>query len=382
LYDVGARDEEPTHTGFAHLFEHLMFGGSVNIPFFDEPLQNAGGENNAYTTNDLTNYFCQLPAENLETAFWLESDRMLSLAFNEKSLDVQRKVVSEEFKEHYINKPYGDAWKIMRELAYKQHPYRWLTIGLELSHIEKAQLADVKRFFFKHYTPVNAILVVAGNVYTDQVRHLAEKWFGNIAPGEKYNRNLPVEPIQLEARRHVVKAKVPLDALYKTWHMSARMDQRYYIADLAGDMLGGGGSSRLYQALVKEKKLFSKIDCFHFGSHDAGLFSIEGQLVKGVDINAAEAAIDEELGKMKTVAVEEKELQKVKNKTESIMAFEDMSVMSRGSSLAYYELLGDANLMNMELLKYQAVTAEDIRQECRQLFRPENSNTLHYLAEN
>ena len=382
LYDVGARDEEPTHTGFAHLFEHLMFGGSVNIPFFDEPLQNAGGENNAYTTNDLTNYYCQLPAENLETAFWLESDRMLSLAFNEKSLDVQRKVVSEEFKEHYINKPYGDAWKIMRELAYKQHPYRWLTIGLELSHIEKAQLADVKRFFFKHYTPVNAILVVAGNVYTDQVRHLAEKWFGNIAPGEKYNRNLPVEPIQLEARRHIVKAKVPLDALYKTWHMSARMDQRYYIADLAGDMLGGGGSSRLYQALVKEKKLFSKIDCFHFGSHDAGLFSIEGQLVKGVDINAAEAAIDEELEKMKTVAVEEKELQKVKNKTESIMAFEDMSVMSRGSSLAYYELLGDANLMNMELLKYQAVTAEDIRQECRQLFRPENSNTLHYLAEN
>ena len=382
LYDVGARDEEPTHTGFAHLFEHLMFGGSVNIPFFDEPLQNAGGENNAYTTNDLTNYYCQLPAENLETAFWLESDRMLSLAFNEKSLDVQRKVVSEEFKEHYINKPYGDAWKIMRELAYKQHPYRWLTIGLELSHIEKAQLADVKRFFFIHYTPVNAILVVAGNVYTDQVRHLAEKWFGNIAPGEKYNRNLPVEPIQLEARRHVVKAKVPLDALYKTWHMSARMDQRYYIADLAGDMLGGGGSSRLYQALVKEKKLFSKIDCFHFGSHDAGLFSIEGQLVKGVDINAAEAAIDEELEKMKTVAVEEKELQKVKNKTESIMAFEDMSVMSRGSSLAYYELLGDANLMNMELLKYQAVTAEDIRQECRQLFRPENSNTLHYLAEN
>ena len=382
LYDVGARDEEPTHTGFAHLFEHLMFGGSVNIPFFDEPLQNAGGENNAYTTNDLTNYYCQLPAENLETAFWLESDRMLSLAFNEKSLDVQRKVVSEEFKEHYINKPYGDAWKIMRELAYKQHPYRWLTIGLELSHIEKAQLADVKRFFFKHYTPVNAILVVAGNVYTDQVRHLAEKWFGGIAPGEKYNRNLPVEPMQLEARRHVVKAKVPLDALYKTWHMSVRMDQRYYVADLAGDMLGGGGSSRLYQALVKEKKLFSKIDCFHFGSHDAGLFSIEGQLVKGVDINAAEAAIDEELEKMKTVAVEEKELQKVKNKTESIMAFEDMSVMSRGSSLAYYELLGDANLMNMELLKYQAVTAEDIRQECRQIFRPENSNTLHYLAEN
>lgn len=382
LYDVGARDEEPTHTGFAHLFEHLMFGGSVNIPVYDEPLQNAGGENNAYTTNDLTNYYCQLPAENLETAFWLESDRMLSLAFSEKSLDVQRKVVSEEFKEHYINKPYGDAWKIMRELAYKQHPYRWMTIGLELSHIEKAQLSDVKRFFFRHYTPVNAILVVAGNVYLDQVRQLAEKWFGGIAPGEKYNRNLPVEPPQQEARRQVVKAKVPLDALYKTWHMSARMDQRYYVADLAGDMLGGGGSSRLFQALVKEKKLFSNIDCYHFGSHDSGLFTIEGKLVKGVDINTAEAAVDEELEKMKTTLVAEKELQKVKNKTESIMAFEDMSVMSRGSSIAYYELLGDANLMNTELAKYQAVTAEDIREECRLLFRPENSNTLHYLAEN
>jgi zinc protease len=381
LYDVGARDEDPAHTGFAHLFEHLMFGGSVNIPVYDEPLQNAGGENNAYTTNDLTNYYCQLPSENLETAFWLESDRMLSLAFSEKSLEVQRKVVCEEFKEHYINKPYGDAWKIMRDLAYKHHPYKWMTIGLELNHIEKAQLDDVKRFFFKHYTPANAILVVAGNVYLDQVRHLAEKWFGGIPSGVKYNRNLPVEPAQKEARRLVVKSKVPLDAFYKTWHMSARMDQRYYVADLAGDMLGGGGSSRLYQSLVKEKKLFSNIDCFHFGSTDAGLFSIEGKLVKGVDINAAEAAVDEELDKMKNNLVDDKELQKVKNKTESIMAFEDMSVMSRGSSLAYYELLGDANLMNTELSKYQEVTVNDIQRECQQIFRPENSNTLYYLAE-
>jgi zinc protease len=382
LYDVGARDENPAHTGFAHLFEHLMFGGSVNIPDYDEPLQNAGGENNAYTTNDLTNYYCQLPAENLETAFWLESDRMLSLAFSEKSLEVQRKVVCEEFKEHYINKPYGDAWKLMRDLAYKYHPYKWMTIGLELNHIEKAQLEDVKRFFFKHYTPANAILVVAGNVYLDQVRLLAEKWFGGIEPGVKYNRNLPVEPVQQEARRLVVKAKVPLDAFYKTWHMAARTDQRYYIADLVGDMLGGGGSSRLYHTLVKEKKLFSKIDCFHFGSTDAGLFSIEGKLVKGIDINEAEAAVDEELEKMKNKLVEEKELQKVKNKTESIMAFEDMSVMSRGSSIAYYELLGDVNLMNTELSKYQDVTVNDIQRECQQLFRPENSNTLHYLAEN
>ncbi len=381
LYDVGARDEEPTHTGFAHLFEHLMFGGSVNIPVYDEPLQVAGGENNAYTTNDLTNYYCQLPAENLETAFWLESDRMLSLAFSEKSLDVQRKVVSEEFKEHYINKPYGDVWKILRELAYKQHPYRWMTIGRELSHIEKAELDDVRRFFFKHYTPSNAILVVAGNVYVDQVRMLAEKWFGGIAPGERYERNLPTEEPQVEERRMEVKAKVPLDAFYKTWHMSARMDPRYYAADLITDMLGGGGSSRLYESLVKDKKIFSNIDCYHFGSHDAGLLTIEGKLVRGVDIRLAEAAVEEVLEKMRTDLVEEKELQKVKNKTESIMAFEDMSVMSRASSLAYYELLGDAELMNTELKKYQAVTATEVLNECRQIFRPENSNTLYYLSE-
>lgn len=381
LYDVGARDEQPSHTGFAHLFEHLMFGGSLNIPVYDEPLQLAGGENNAYTTNDLTNYYCQLPAENLETAFWLESDRMLSLAFSEKSLDVQRKVVCEEFKEHYINKPYGDVWKIMRELAYKKHPYRWMTIGSELAHIEKAELGDVRSFFFKHYTPVNAILVVAGNVYVDQVRELAEKWFGSIPSGDKYVRNLPQEPVQQSARRMEIKANVPLDAFYKTWHMSSRLDQRYYTADLMSDMLGGGGSSRLYQILVKEKKLFSNIFCYHFGSIDAGLLTIEGKLVKGVDIRLAEEAVEEQLEKFKEKTVEEKELQKVKNKTESIMVFEDMSLMSRASSLAFYELLGDAQFMNNELSRYQSVTEEDILLESRNIFTPENSNTLYYLSE-
>jgi predicted Zn-dependent peptidase len=381
LYDVGARDEQPSHTGFAHLFEHLMFGGSLNIPVYDEPLQLAGGENNAYTTNDLTNYYCQLPAENLETAFWLESDRMLSLAFSEKSLDVQRKVVCEEFKEHYINKPYGDVWKIMRELAYKKHPYRWMTIGSELAHIEKAELGDVRSFFFKHYTPVNAILVVAGNVYVDQVRELAEKWFGSIPSGDKYVRNLPQEPVQQSARRMEMKANVPLDAFYKTWHMSSRLDQRYYTADLMSDMLGGGGSSRLYQILVKEKKLFSNIFCYHFGSIDAGLLTIEGKLVKGVDIRLAEEAVEEQLEKFKEKTVEEKELQKVKNKTESIMVFEDMSLISRASSLAFYELLGDAQFMNNELSRYQSVTEEDILLESRNIFTPENSNTLYYLSE-
>jgi predicted Zn-dependent peptidase len=380
MYDVGARDEDPAQTGFAHLFEHLMFGGSVNIPNYDEPLQMAGGENNAYTTNDLTNYYIQLPAENLETAFWLESDRMLSLAFSDKSLEVQRKVVVEEFKEHYLTKPYGDVWHKMRELAYKSHPYRWMTIGKELSHIENAKLEDVKNFFFKYYRPVNAVMVVAGNVTVEKVKQLAEKWFADIPAGEKYKRNLPQEPEQKEERKQEVKANVPLDALYKTWHMPSRLDRRYYIIELLSDILSGGGSSRLYQSLVKEKQLFSNIECYHFGSTDNGLLAIEGKLVKGVKMEDAEKAIETELEKMKNELVAETELQKVKNKTESMIAFEDMGVMNRANSLAYYELLGDASWMNYELEKYGSVTTEDILQESRAIFRKENSNTLYYYS--
>lgn len=382
MYDVGARDEDPERTGFAHLFEHLMFGGSENIPSYDEPLQMAGGENNAYTTNDLTNYYIQLPAENLETAFWLESDRMLSLAFSEKSLDVQRKVVCEEFKEHYLTKPYGDVWHKMRELAYKKHPYRWMTIGKELSHIENAKLEDVKNFFFKHYRPVNAVLVVAGNVTVERVKELAQKWFGDIPSGEKYNRSLPVEPEQTEERFLEIKANVPLDALYKCWHMGSRMDSSYYAVDLMTDILSGGGSSRLYQSLVKEQKLFSNIECHHFGSTDAGLVVVEGKLVKGVKMEDAEKAVEKELEKMKNEKVADAELQKVKNKTESMIAFEDMSVMSRANSLAYYETLGDAAWMNFELQKYAKVTTEDILEQSRQIFRRENCSTIHYLSQN
>jgi predicted Zn-dependent peptidase len=381
MYDAGSRDEDPHKTGFAHLFEHLMFGGSINIPDYDEPLQKAGGENNAYTTNDLTNYYCQVPSENLETAFWLESDRMLSLAFSEKSLEVQRKVVCEEFKEHYINKPYGDVWFKLRELAYTVHPYRWQTIGSELSHIENATMDDVKKFFFKHYRPVNAILVVAGHVTVARVRELAEKWFGDIPAGDKYVRSLPVEPRQTAPRRQEVRAKVPLDALYKCWHMSDRLDDGYYAAELITEILSGGGSSRLYQALVKEQQLFSNIDCYQFGSIDAGIVAIEGKLVKGVNMEAADKAVEAILDQLKAELTDEKELQKVKNKTESSLAFEDMSVMNRANSLAFYELLGNANLMNEELQKYQSVTAEDIRTTAKQVFDVNNSNTLYYYAE-
>ncbi len=382
LYDVGARDENPAQTGFAHLFEHLMFGGSIHIPVYDEPLQLAGGENNAFTTNDLTNYYCQLPAENLETAFWLESDRMLSLAFSKKSLEVQRKVVSEEFKEHYINKPYGDVWHKLRELTYTVHPYRWMTIGAELSHIENATLDDVKSFFHKHYNPSNAILVVAGNITVEEVKRLTEKWFAPIPAGEKYVRNLPVEPKQEAARSKTVKAKVPLDALYKCWHIYPRTDMRYYIADLITEILSGGGSSRLFQSLVKEKQLFSNIECYHLGSTDAGLLTIEGKLVKGVKMEDAEAGIHEELMMLQKDGISQRELEKVKNKTESMIAFEDMSITNRAASLAIYELLGDAELINKELDRYRAVTADEIKKESNIIFDEKNSNTLYYYADN
>jgi len=382
LYDVGARDEDPSRTGFAHLFEHLMFGGSVNIKDFENPLLMAGGENNAFTTNDLTNYYIQLPAENIETACWLDSDRMLSLAFSEKSLDVQRKVVCEEFKEHYINRPYGDVAFKVRELAYKTHPYRWMTIGQELSHIENARLSDVKAFFKKHYCPVNAILVIAGNIKTDRALSLAEKWFGSIPPGEKYERTLPVEPEQTQARILETRSDVPLDALYKAFHVGARADKSYHAMDLITELLGGGGSSRLFQSLVKEKKLFSNIECYHFGSSDPGLLMIEGKLIKGVPMTTADLAIREELDRLCSSEIAEKELMKVKNKTESAILFEDMSLMNRASNLAMYELMGDAGLMNTELEKYLDITPREVHTLANKIFDERNSSTLFYYSNN
>ena len=380
LYNVGAKDENPSKTGFAHLFEHLMFGGSVNIPVYDEPLQRAGGENNAYTTNDITNYYCQIPAENLETAFWLESDRMLSLAFSPKSLEVQRKVVCEEFKEHYINKPYGDAWHKMRELAYTKHPYRWMTIGASLAHVEQATMEDVKDFFFQFYRPNNAVLVVTGNVNTVQVKELAEKWFGPIPAGKPYVRNLPAEPQQEKSRSLDVRADVPMDMLMMTWHMGGRFDEGYHATDLLTDVLGGGASARLYEQLIKVKQLFSSIDCFHFGTVDPGLLVITGKLVKGVTMSVAEKAVLAEVEQIKNTLLPLKEVQKVINKTESLICFEDMSIMNRAHSLAFYELLGDAAMMNEELAKYQAVTPEMIQKTANVIFNDNNRNTLYYYS--
>jgi predicted Zn-dependent peptidase len=378
LYDVGARDENPEKTGFAHLFEHLMFGGSENIPSYDEPLQMAGGENNAYTTNDITNYYIQLPLQNIETAFWLESDRMNALAFNEKSLDIQRKVVCEEFKEHYINKPYGDVWEKLRKLTYTKHPYQWMTIGKELKHIEDARIDDVKAFFYKHYRPSNAVLCVAGNVSTEQVKQLAEKWFGTIPGGEPYTRNIPAEPKQIESRFEQVEANVPLDALYKAWHIAGRLDPSYYAADLITEIMGSGQASRLYQKLVKENQLFSNISCYHTGSTDPGLLVIEGKIILGKTLEEANAAVDEEIKKLLAEGISEDELQKAKNKIESMITFEDMTILSRANNLAFYELLGDAELINKEWDNYNAVTADYLLQTAKEIFSAANSNTLFY----
>ncbi|WP_113635664.1 M16 family metallopeptidase [Nubsella zeaxanthinifaciens] len=380
LYDVGARDEEEGRTGFAHLFEHLMFGGSVNIPSYDEPLQRVGGENNAFTSNDITNYYITLPAANIETAFWLESDRMLSLAFSEKSLETQRNVVCEEFKQRYLNQPYGDVWLKLRPLAYKEHPYRWATIGQDLAQIENAKMEDVKAFFKKHYNPQNAILVVGGNVKTDEVKELAEKWFGPIPSGDKYNRDLPKEPAQTEARSLTVNANVPLNAIYIAFKMPARLDSNYQVFDLISDILSQGQSSRLFNSLLKEQQLFSDINAYITSSLDEGLFVVDGKLVEGVSMETAEAAIWNELHKIATELVDEKELTKVKNKSESIMVFAEMSLLDKAMNLAYYELLGDADLLNVEINKYLSITAEQIKSVAADTFKKEKSSTLYYLA--
>ena len=380
LYDVGARDEEEGRTGFAHLFEHLMFGGSINIPSYDEPLQRVGGENNAFTSNDITNYYITLPAANIETAFWLESDRMLSLAFSEKSLETQRNVVCEEFKQRYLNQPYGDVWLKLRPLAYEKHPYRWATIGQDLAQIENAKMEDVKAFFKKHYNPQNAILVVGGNVKTEDVKVLAEKWFEPIPAGDKYLRNLPSEPEQTVARSLTVNADVPLNAIYMAFKMPARLDANYQVFDLLSDILSQGQSSRLYNSLLKEQKLFSDINAYITSSLDEGLFIVEGKLVEGVTMEQAETAIWEELNKIATAPVSDEELTKVKNKSESIMVFAEMSLLDKAMNLAYYELLGDAALLNVEINKYLSITAEKIQQVAQETFKKEKSSTLYYLA--
>jgi zinc protease len=382
LYDVGARDEHPEKTGFAHLFEHLMFGGSVNIPSYDEPLQKAGGENNAFTTNDFTNYYISIPRQNLETAFWLESDRMLGLAFSDKSLEVQRNVVIEEFKQRYLNQPYGDTWLLLRPLAYKVHPYQWNTIGREISHIADATMEDVRAFYHKFYHPANAILSVVGNVTEPEVRKLCEKWFASIPMGEMHTRNIPREPEQKEQRNLTVRRDVAFDMLYKAFHMCSHADASYYATDMLSDVLSNGNSSRLYNNLVKEKKIFSEIDAYITGDIEEGLFLFSGKPVQGIAVETAEAAIDEEIVKIKQQLVTEQELEKIKNKQEASIEFSNVNILNRALKLAASELLGDIELVNTEAEKYRAVTAEDIQKTANRILTDTNSSVLYYLSNN
>ena len=380
LYDVGARDEDPSHTGFAHLFEHLMFGGSLHIPDYDTPVQNAGGENNAWTNNDITNYYITLPYQNVETGFWLESDRMLSLDFSPKSLEIQRQVVIEEFKQRNLNQPYGDASHLLRELAYEAHPYRWPTIGKEIAHIAQATLEEVKDFFYRFYAPNNAILAVTGHISFEETIRLAEKWFGPIPARNISPRQLPAEKPQTAVRRKTVERKVPVDAIYMAFHMSNRMHPDYYVYDMITDILSNGRSSRFIQSLVQEQKLFTSIDAYISGSLDEGLLHITGKPVEGVSLEQAEKAIWKELEKMKTVPVSEQELEKVKNRYESEQIFNNINYLNVATNLAFFELTGKAEDINEEVGKYRAVTAEQIQATSARCFVPENCSILYYKA--
>ena len=380
LYKVGARNEDPERTGFAHLFEHLMFGGSKNIPSYDSPLQMVGGDNNAFTSNDITNYYLTLPANNIETGFWLESDRMMELAFSPESLEVQRKVVIEEFKQRYLNQPYGDIPLLARPLAYKVHPYQWPTIGKDISHIEQATLEDVKDFFYSHYAPNNAIVTVTGNIDPQEIFRMAEKWFGPIPKRQLKNAVVPREPEQTELRELHVTRPVPADYIQLMFHMPGRVEPGYQVADLLSDLLANGQSSRLVQSLMKENQLFSDINAYISGDNDPGLFTVTGNLLPGITMETAYQAIWGELNKLKDEPVSDYELQKVKNRVESVVVFSEISFLNKAMNLAHYEMIGKAEDINLEVEQYRCITREDLQNQACRLFRPENCSVLYYHA--
>ena len=381
LYNVGARDESEEQTGFAHLFEHLMFGGSINIPDFDTPLQLAGGENNAFTSNDITNYYEVLPKQNIETALWLESDRMLSLAFTDKSLEVQRSVVIEEFKQNYLNQPYGDVWMQLRPLAYQKHPYKWATIGKEIKHIEDATMEDVKAFFKKHYSPSNAILSIAGNFEINEVKKLAKKWFDGIPSGEKYIRNIEKEPEQTEYREKTIEREVPADAFYYAFKMCDRMHQDFYTTDLISDALGRDKSSRLYLSLKKEQQLASSINAYILGTVEEGLLVISGKLNDGVSFEAFDDALWIELEKVKTEVFEDNELKRLLNKIRTSKEFQEQGILNRAMSLCMYELLGDASMINDEGNHYFSITPAQIQTVAQTILNKEKCSLLKVKAQ-
>ena len=378
LYDGGSRDEHPDQTGFAHLFEHLMFGGSALVPDFDACLQRAGGESNAWTSADITNFYATLPSHHAETAFWLESDRMLSLDLSDRNLEVQRNVVMEEFKQRCLNRPYGDVTHLMSPLCYTTHPYRWPVIGKELSHIAQATMDEVSAFHHRFYNPGQAILSVTGNITWEQVLSLAEKWFGDIPAGELYERHLPQEPRQTQQRRMSVERAVPQDNLYMSFHTPAFQHPDFYASDIISDVLCNGASSRLKQRLIHERRLFTSIDAPMSGTRDAGLIDIKGQVRQGVTLEEAEEAVWEELNKLMAQPLDDYELEKVKNKQESVQTFGNINYQRVAYKLAWFELNGRAEQINDELACYRAVDAESLQRIACELFREDNANVLHY----
>jgi len=379
LYDVGSRDEQADKTGFAHLFEHLMFGGSKNIEAFDEELQRVGGENNAFTCPDYTSYYCTLPAANIETAFWLESDRMLSLSFNPKVLEVQRSVVIEEFKQRYLNQPYGDAMLHFRPLAYQKHPYQWATIGKEIKHIEEATMDDVKSFFKQYYCPANAKLIVGGNVKTENIKKLCEKWFASIPSGKQNQRDLPKEPLQEQARKLEIKRNVQNDAFYLGFHMEERLSPTYYASDLLSDILGRGAASRLHQQLVKKEKIFNSIGAYVMGSAEPGLLMINGKIAQNRSLEEAEIKVWEVIDDLKNT-LSEGELSKVKNQAISSIAFSRIELMDKVMALAGGIIIGDPTLADNEMQAVQNTTLDQVKQASQKILTKENASTLYYRA--
>lgn len=380
LYKVGARNESPERTGFAHLFEHLMFSGSANVPSFDEPLQMVGGENNAFTNNDYTNYYETVPKENIETAFWLESDRMFALNINEQSLSVQKNVVVEEFNQRYLNQPYGDLWLLLRKLAYMVHPYQWPTIGKEPSHITDASLFEVEEFYKRFYTPNNAILSVVGDFDHRYIFELANRWFGDIPAQQVGGLAIPQEPLQVAPRFLEVERDVPSSALYKVYHMTDRLGKSYHATDMLSDILSNGKSSRLYRNLVQEQRLFTDINAYLSGDIDPGLFVFSGKLNEGVSFERAEKAINEEIVRVIDERIDDYELEKVKNKYESSIVFGETSILNKAMNLGYYQMLGNASMINTEVECYRAVEAQEISATAAALFTENNSSTLRYIA--
>ena len=380
LYNVGARDEDPTRTGYAHLLEHLMFEGSVNIPDYDTHVQLAGGENNAWTSNDLTNYYITVPRSNVETAFWLESDRMLGLALTEQSVEVQKGVVIEEFKQQHLNRPYGDVQHLIRSMAYKVHPYQWPTIGLCVEHIERATLPDVMEFYQRFYTPSNAILSVVGNIRFDEVVRLSEKWFGPISKSQFTPRNLPKEPRQQRIRRKSVKRNVPANMLVMAFHMPERRNKDYHTCDLVTDLLAAGQSSRLIQHLVHRDKLFTSIDAYIQGSIDKGLLFVIGRMTDDTSFSTAEEAVWRELEELKVKPINKDELEKVRNRSESERTFNNINYLNRAINMAQLELIGQDRELSDELHRYCAITAEDVQRLSKAIFLKRNCSVLYYTA--